>query len=166
MFDLTYEHVFAYDAIPRTHVRETARFSDRSPEFVAPGKYGDNQASRELLTQHPAAYTERSRRRNQMSRLTVIPSRVLIVISTIVVALVLLLASSVQATGELLEITEVQTAEYKVRSGDNLWDIAADHTPDGRDVWTTIESIKRMNDINGSVIQPGQVLEIPLASAS
>jgi len=101
-----------------------------------------------------------------MSRLTVIPSRVLIVISTIVVALVLLLASSVQATGELLEITEVQTAEYKVRSGDNLWDIAADHTPDGRDVWTTIESIKRMNDINGSVIQPGQVLEIPLASAS
>ena len=55
-----------------------------------------------------------------MSRLTVIPSRVLIVISTIVVALVLLLASSVQATGELLEITEVQTAEYKVRSGDNF----------------------------------------------
>ena len=104
-----------------------------------------------------------------MSRLTVIPSRVLIVISTVVVALVLLLASSVQATGELTELAEivqVHTAEYKVQSGDNLWDIAADHTPRGRDVWTTIESIKRMNEIQGSVIRPGQVLEIPLSSAS
>ncbi len=100
-----------------------------------------------------------------MSRLTVIPSRVLIVISTIVVALVLLLASSVQATGELSGVTEVQTAQYKVRAGDNLWDIADGHTPDGRDVRTTIESIKRMNDIRGSVIQPGQVLEIPLSSS-
>ena len=100
-----------------------------------------------------------------MSRHTVIPSRVLIVISTVVVALVLLLASSVQATGELTEFVEISTAEYKVRSGDNLWDIAADHTPHGRDVWTTIESIKRMNDIQGSVIQPGQVLEIPLSRA-
>ena len=100
-----------------------------------------------------------------MSRHTVIPSRVLIVISTVVVALVLLLASSVQATGELPEVAEVVTAEYKVRSGDSLWDIAADHTPDGRDIWTTIESIKRANGIKGSVIRPGQTLEIPLRSA-
>lgn len=100
-----------------------------------------------------------------MPRHTVIPSRVLIVISTVVVALVLLLASSVQATGDDLEPIQLQSAEYKVRSGDSLWDIAADHTPDGKDVRNTIETIKRMNDLSGSVIHPGQLLEIPLATS-
>lgn len=94
-----------------------------------------------------------------MPRHTIIPSRVLIVISTVVVALVLLLASSVQATPELLE-----TADYKVRSGDNLWEIADDYTPEGRDVRNTIEAIKRLNDLDSSVIQPGQLLEIPVAA--
>lgn len=96
-----------------------------------------------------------------MPRHTVIPSRVLIVISTVVVALVLLLASSVQATPELL-----RTADYKVRSGDSLWDIAQTHTPAGRDVRDTIESIKRINELETSLIRPGQVLEIPLRAAS
>ena len=93
-----------------------------------------------------------------MSQHTIIPSRVLIVISTVVVALVLLLASSVQATPELLE-----TADYKVQSGDNLWEIAGDYTPEGRDVRNMIEAIKRLNDLEGSIIHPGQLLEIPVA---
>ena len=95
-----------------------------------------------------------------MPRHTVIPSRVLIVISTVVVALVLLLASSVQATPELFE-----TADYKVHSGDNLWSIADDHTPEGQDVRNMIEAIKRLNDLESSVIHPGQVLEIPLPTS-
>jgi len=107
-------------------------------------------------------------------RHTVIPSRVLIVISTIVVALGLLLASSVQATSDLSSIAppvgsaadglRPTTGDYKVRSGDTLWDIADDHTPDGRDVWVTIEEIKHLNDLDSSVIHPGQNLAIPLAS--
>ena len=96
-----------------------------------------------------------------MSRHTVIPSRVLIVISTVVVALVLLLASSVQATPDLVE-----TVDYKVRSGDSLWAIADDYTPEGRDVRNTIEAIKRLNDIEGSVIHPGQLLEVPVAATA
>ena len=105
-----------------------------------------------------------------MPRHTVIPSRVLIVISTVVVALVLLLASSVQATSDLteadLEPADVLvTAEYEVRSGDTLWEIADDHTPNKGEVWNTIEEIKHLNDLGSSVIHPGQVLVIPLSSA-
>ena len=63
-----------------------------------------------------------------MPRHTVIPSRVLIVISTVVVALVLLLASSVQASSDPadsgLDGPRLVTAEYKVRSGDTLYSIA------------------------------------------
>ncbi len=94
-----------------------------------------------------------------MPRHTVIPSRVLIVISTVVVTLVLLLASSVQATPELLE-----TADHTVHAGDSLWEIADEYTPEGRDVRNTIEAIKRLNHLGGSVIQPGQVLEIPVGA--
>ena len=131
-----------------------------------------------------------------MPRHTVIPSRVLIVISTVVVALVLLLASSVQATsgesladdgsnrnGTAAEYTaagytaagytaagytaaEDAVAEYKVRAGDSLWGIADEHTPDGYDVRNTIEAIKSINGLGSSVIHPGQVLEIPLLSSS
>ena len=102
-----------------------------------------------------------------MSRHTVIPSRVLIVISTVVVALVLLLASSVMATagpGEALD--SFQIAEYEVRAGDNLWNIAGQHTSEGSDVRNTIEAIKRLNQLDSSTIHPGQVLEIPLTSSS
>ena len=95
-----------------------------------------------------------------MPRHTIIPSRVLIVISTVVAALVLLLASSVQATPELME-----TGDYRVRAGDNLWQIAEDHTPADRDIRNTIEAIKRLNDLDSSIIQPGQLLEIPLSRA-
>ena len=102
-----------------------------------------------------------------MPRHTVIPSRVLIVISTVVVALVLLLASSVMATSDSAGVADtVPVAEYEVRSGDNLWDIAGRHTSADRDIRNTIEAIKRLNHLESSTIHPGQVLEIPLASSS
>ena len=106
-----------------------------------------------------------------MPRHTVIPSRVLIVISTVVVALVLLLASSVMATADSGDGFDSfgaveQVAEYEVRSGDNLWNIAGQYTAEGRDVRNTIEAIKRLNRLDSSMIHPGQVLEIPLAGSS
>jgi Tfp pilus assembly protein FimV len=73
------------------------------------------------------------------------------------VALVLLLASAVQATGRV-----AATEEYLVRPGDTLWEIADEHGPDDRDVRDVIEAIRRLNRIDGSIIQPGQVLEIPV----
>ena len=102
-----------------------------------------------------------------MPRHTVIPSRVLIVISTVVAALVLLLASSVMATFDAADVGEsYPIGEYEVRAGDNLWDIAGQHTSSDRDVRNTIEAIKRLNHLESSTIHPGQVLEIPLASSS
>jgi Tfp pilus assembly protein FimV len=91
---------------------------------------------------------------------------VLIVISTVVVALVLLLASSVVATSDVADVDSYVIAEYEVRAGDNLWDIAGQHTSVDRDVRNTIEAIKRLNRLDNSTIHPGQVLEIPLAGSS
>ncbi len=85
------------------------------------------------------------------------PSRVLVIISTVVVALVLLLASGVGASGDVAVATE----DYIVRSGDTLWDIAAARTPEGHDVRDIVAAIRSVNRLEGAVIHPGQVLEVP-----
>ncbi len=85
------------------------------------------------------------------------PSRVLVIISTVVVALVLLLASGVGASGDVV----VSTEEYTVSSGDTLWEIAAARTPTGHDVRDVVAAIRSVNRIDGALIQPGQVLEVP-----
>ena len=92
-----------------------------------------------------------------MTRQATAPSRVLVIISTIVVALVLLLASTVGASGEVIVTTE----DYTVRSGDTIWDIAVDRTPDGRDVRDTVAAIQAINRLPHSTIHPGQTLEVP-----
>ena len=88
-------------------------------------------------------------------------TRALGIISTLVLVLVLLLASAVQATGEGGERV---TVDYRVRSGDTLWSIAEAHGPRGHDVRDVIAVIRSVNDVEGSLIHPGQVLRIPVAT--
>lgn len=90
-----------------------------------------------------------------MPRYLTAPSRVLVIISTFVVALVLLLASSVMAAGP-----EPETVDYRVRSGDTLWTIAAEVAPDD-DTRGVISQIRHLNDLESSLIMPGQTLVVP-----
>ncbi len=92
-----------------------------------------------------------------MLRQTTAQTRVLVIISTIVVILALLLLSTGSANGA--EPAEV----YTVESGDTLWDIAEARTPDGADVRITIVEIKQLNDLESSLIVPGQILVVPAA---
>jgi LysM repeat protein len=46
-------------------------------------------------------------------------------------------------------------AHYRVREGDTLWDIAREHA-------TSVDAIERANDLDGSLIQPGDKLLIPV----
>jgi LysM repeat protein len=47
-----------------------------------------------------------------------------------------------------------------VRSGDTLWDIAARVTPE-RDGWGAVDELRDLNDLDGYVLQPGQILILP-----
>ena len=89
---------------------------------------------------------------------TIAPSRALVTLSTLLVALVLLLASAVQA-GD----TPVSLDAYTVSPGDTLWVIAEDITPPGADVRDTVSVIKQVNRLEQSLIRPGQVLQVPSA---
>lgn len=89
-----------------------------------------------------------------MTRQPTVPMRMLVIIS-IAVAALLLLASAVYASG-----SSIDTVSYRVEAGDSLWSIATDAVPD-RDVRSTIDTIRTLNGIEGSLILPGQVLQLP-----
>ncbi|HEX9643941.1 MAG TPA: LysM peptidoglycan-binding domain-containing protein [Acidimicrobiia bacterium] len=91
-----------------------------------------------------------------MPRQTTAPSRVLVIISTIVVVIALLLLS----TGSAAAVPG-PSEPYTVRTGDTLWDLAAERTPGGGDVRATVHTIKIANGLASSVIAPGQTLELP-----
>ncbi len=78
------------------------------------------------------------------------------VISTVVLA-VLLLASSVWAESP----PGVETVGYTVAGGDTLWSIATDVTEPGADVRIAISQIRHLNDLDTSIIRPGDLLLIP-----
>ena len=98
-----------------------------------------------------------------MTIITRFPSRILVLLTVVVVASFLLLASAVQATDTPGEATALpETTRHKVVVGDTLWDIAAEATDPGEDVRATVYDIKRLNGLDGSLIRPGQVLLVPV----
>jgi nucleoid-associated protein YgaU len=48
-----------------------------------------------------------------------------------------------------------------VQPGDTVWSIAGEVAGDGRDVRVVVDAIEELNDLEGSVVVPGQVLELP-----
>ncbi|MPZ25111.1 MAG: LysM peptidoglycan-binding domain-containing protein [Micromonosporaceae bacterium] len=47
-----------------------------------------------------------------------------------------------------------------VRPGDTLWSVASRHVPSG-DAYGMIEEIRRLNNLSGHTIHPGQKLRLP-----
>ena len=91
-----------------------------------------------------------------MSWQTTASIRLLVIISLIAMIL-LLLASSVGA-GQATD----STLEHRVVSGETLWEIAGDYTPEGESVRRTVSEIRRLSAVDGSTIHPGQVLTVPI----
>jgi LysM repeat protein len=90
--------------------------------------------------------------------ITITPARV-VVSTVLVVILLLVLVGTVGAATP--DDRPAATATHLVTTGDTLWDIAAAHTLPGDDVRRTVYEIQRLNELSGSVIVPGQVLQIP-----
>ena len=94
-----------------------------------------------------------------MTLITSARFRALSIISITVIVVLLFLSSAVQATGQVTE-----TAEYRVKPGDTLWQIAQTHGPDNTDTRRIVAVIEKLNQIDGAILQAGQIIEIPLGS--
>jgi len=84
--------------------------------------------------------------------------RALVLPLALALVFLLLLAQRVHA-GD----TAVPTEPYRVVSGDTLWDLADERTDPGEDVRSTVRLIQRVNDLNGGLIRPGQIIILPAA---
>jgi LysM repeat protein len=102
---------------------------------------------------------EASQEDNTVTVLTGTPARVAVLLTSIAVVLILLLANTVDAHPP----SETSGLEYRVQTGDTLWEIAADVTPDGEDIRRIVFEIRDANDLDGSIIFPGQVLQLPVS---
>ncbi len=85
--------------------------------------------------------------------------RVVVLLTVAVAALFLLLAGTVGA-GSGSDV--VTTQQHVVRSGETLWQIARAHTAVGADVRDTVDEIRAMNALDGTLIYPGDLLVVPL----
>ncbi len=94
-----------------------------------------------------------------MATITGARIRALFVISITVVVVLLLLASAGLATGDVTD-----TFEYRVKAGDTLWEIAEVHGPEGVDRRRLVATIGRINGVDASTLQAGQVIEIPVVT--
>ena len=83
-----------------------------------------------------------------------------------VVLAVLITAGAVfgpQAFATDVSGTPVQLDTYTVGTGETLWSIAANLTPEGRDVRDTMADIQRVNAMSGSQLQAGEQILLPQA---
>ena len=76
-----------------------------------------------------------------------------------VAALVLLVLSAALGGGGELELAG--GSSVVVRPGDTVWSIAETVADPGQDVRAVVDDIERLNDLEGAVVVPGQVLEVP-----
>jgi LysM repeat protein len=87
-------------------------------------------------------------------RFTLMPAVALVGLSALVTVPVL-------SSSHLYAAAPEQLTTVTVRSGDSLWSLASAHTAQGGNVQETVDRIASVNHLQGSVIIPGQRLEIP-----
>lgn len=86
-------------------------------------------------------------------------TRAVVLLTVIAIVFFLLLTSGAGAGNEVRP-----TITHVVAGGDTLWSIAAQHTAPGDDVRTTIYDIKRINDLDHSLIHVGDQLVVPVGA--
>jgi len=89
------------------------------------------------------------------------PARIVALLTLVVLVVVLLLARGVGATtGDSPESAGAHVV-HRVIGGETLWGIAAEYAAPGDDLRKAVFTIQQANDLNDSVIHPGQELLIP-----
>lgn len=52
--------------------------------------------------------------------------------------------------------------EIIVEKGDTIWNISLKYTPKNKDIRKTVYEIKKINNIDNSIIIPGQIIKVPI----
>ena len=80
-----------------------------------------------------------------------------IIVGAIAVAILILALMAVRPS---MATVKWEEETYRVRSGDSLWSISGEYCPDSVDRQEWINKVRKMNDLDGSIIYPGQVITV------
>jgi hypothetical protein len=84
-------------------------------------------------------------------------------LSILILAIVISLGCSLLLRLNIAEgAIEQQYYEMCVKSGDTLWGLAKQYTPNHKDVRKTIYEISQLNHLSTPDIYPGQIIKIPI----
>jgi hypothetical protein len=76
------------------------------------------------------------------------------------VVVVAILATAVASAAESLP-DEVRTRAIRVEQGDSLWTLASANPVEGLSTAETAELIRQANEMQGSVVHAGQLIQVP-----
>ncbi len=85
---------------------------------------------------------------------------------TIIVALVVAVIVAAVLSGPASPPKPAHQSTIKVRAGESLWSIAAEHPVAGQTTPQTVDTIRQSNHLTGSFVAEGSVLRIPAQAGS
>jgi nucleoid-associated protein YgaU len=88
------------------------------------------------------------------------------VMSALLVACALAGVSALPTPGDPAALSALETRTVRVAASDTLWAIARANPVDGQPTARTVETIRRMNSLAGSLLTPGSVLRVPAPRAT
>lgn len=77
------------------------------------------------------------------------------------VLVVVLMVAAALSTGYAVADQPANSVSIKVQEGDSLWSIAAEYAPAHIATYDAVQQIALANELDGSTIHPGQILEVP-----
>ncbi|MCX7951958.1 MAG: LysM peptidoglycan-binding domain-containing protein [Clostridiales bacterium] len=81
------------------------------------------------------------------------------------IVLIMVTSSSHMLYAKLLSkqtYTNRNYVEITVEKGDTIWNISLKYTPKNKDVRKTVYEIRKLNNIDNSIIIPGQIIKVPI----
>ena len=109
--------------------------------------------------------TSRDRRRQLASReacRSASTGAVTLEVVALVVIAALLIAGAFMSRGPIVDSPEL-SGRIKVRAGDSLWTVAAQHPVEGMSTAQLVDLLANANGLHGRGVRPGQTIVVPEA---
>ena len=62
------------------------------------------------------------------------------------------------------DANNIKVVEYQIQAGDTLWGIAEDYNKSNKDIREYIYELKKINELDSGLINPGQTIKVPIYS--
>lgn len=96
----------------------------------------------------------------QQMRISV-QAMVLVLIACVLLFNATFLIKTYVAANASTKFSNIATEQIVIHTGDNLWDIAKDHSVEGSSISETIDYIYQINNLQSGKLMPGQKLMVP-----